>query len=291
VLREQATGEAEAARARAERLAAEAADLRDLIERLEQDKLQRALIEKAERLARERAEQEARQKAERLAREAAEREAELAAQQAREAAEHQQAREAAEHQQAAQSARETELKQQLEQARREAEVAETAAREAEQVARLDSQPTLAAIEKPDNVRAFPISPTVASLVMPARGDLTARYGEAAAGAGPASKGITIATRSSAQVVAPFDGQVAYAGHFRGYGQILIIEHGGRYHTLLAGLERIDAVVGQWVLAGEPVGVMGGMAGLQAELYFELRRSGQPINRLPWLATTSDKVQG
>jgi septal ring factor EnvC (AmiA/AmiB activator) len=281
-LREQAAGEAAAARARAERLAAEAEDLRDLIERLERERTQRAIIEKAQRLARERAEHEARATADRLAREAAEWEAELVAQAAREAAERDQAE---------QAARQSELGQALERTRREAEDAEAAAREAEQVARLDSQPTISALEKPANVRSFPISPTVASLIMPARGSLVARYGEAGGGAGPASKGITIAARSSAQVVAPFDGQVAYAGHFRGYGQILIIEHGGRYHTLLAGLERIDAVVGQWVLAGEPVGIMGGMAGLRAELYFELRRSGQPINPLPWLATTSDKVQG
>jgi len=72
---------------------------------------------------------------------------------------------------------------------------------------------------------------------------------------------------------------------------LIIEHGGRYHTLLAGLDRIDAVVGQWLLAGEPVGTLGSAQNENPELYFELRRAGQPINPLPWLATTGDKVRG
>ena len=101
------------------------------------------------------------------------------------------------------------------------------------------------------------------------------------------------TRPAARVVAPYDGQVVYAGQFRGYGQILIIEHGGRYHTLLAGLARIEAVVGQWFLAGEPVGVMGSPEDRNPELYLELRRIGQPINPLPWLATTNEdnKVQG
>jgi septal ring factor EnvC (AmiA/AmiB activator) len=93
------------------------------------------------------------------------------------------------------------------------------------------------------------------------------------------------------VVAPYDGRVRYAGTFRRYGQILIIEHGERYHTILAGLDRIDAVAGQWVLAGEPVGVMSRGESSGPVLYLELRRSGQPINPLPWLATTSDKVQG
>jgi septal ring factor EnvC (AmiA/AmiB activator) len=70
-----------------------------------------------------------------------------------------------------------------------------------------------------------------------------------------------------------------------------MEHGGRYHTLLAGLERIQAVVGQWFLAGEPIGIMGNPQGRSPELYLELRRTGQPINPLPWLATTENKVQG
>nr|WP_242480579.1 peptidoglycan DD-metalloendopeptidase family protein [Rhodovibrio sodomensis] len=127
-----------------------------------------------------------------------------------------------------------------------------------------------------------------------------------AGGRVSAKGIEIVTRPGAQVVAPYDGKVVYAGPFRGYGRILIIEHGGRYHSLLAGLERIDAVVGQWVLAGEPVGVMAGgataggtgaggqinpPAGRTPKLYVELRRTGQPINPLPWLARTGDKVRG
>jgi septal ring factor EnvC (AmiA/AmiB activator) len=93
------------------------------------------------------------------------------------------------------------------------------------------------------------------------------------------------------VVAPYDGQIVYAGAFRGYGEILIIEHGGRYHTLLAGLERVDAVAGQWILAGEPIGIMGSPQERSPELYLELRHAGQPVNPLPWLATTDNKVQG
>ena len=145
-----------------------------------------------------------------------------------------------------------------------------------------------ALARPDNIRAFPDSR--ASLRMPAVGRIIGRYGQVR-GDADTSKGIVIAARPLAQVVAPYDGQVVYAGPFRSYGLILIIEHGGRYHTLLAGLDRIDAVVGQWVLAGEPVGVLGPSQNGMAELYLELRRAGQPINPLPWLATTGDKVQG
>jgi septal ring factor EnvC (AmiA/AmiB activator) len=107
--------------------------------------------------------------------------------------------------------------------------------------------------------------------------------------GISSKGITIETRSGAQVVAPFDGRIEFAGPFRGYGQILIIEHADGYHSLLAGLGRIDGTVGQSLVAGEPVGAMGSSD--RPSLYLELRRHGQPINPLPWLATRDEKVSG
>ena len=145
-----------------------------------------------------------------------------------------------------------------------------------------------ALAQPPNIRPFPASGQ--SLVLPARGKMKPHFGETQ-GDGSAARGIVIAARGGAQVVAPFDGKVVYAGVFRSYGQILIIEHGGRYHTLLAGMERVDAVVGQWLLAGEPVGVLGSPRGSGPELYLELRHAGQPINPLPWLATTGDKVRG
>ena len=137
-------------------------------------------------------------------------------------------------------------------------------------------------------RSFPS--TGQSLIVPARGKVKTRFGQTQSD-GRAARGIVIAARKGAQVVAPYDGKVVYAGEFRSYGQILIIEHGGRYHTLLAGLGRVDAVVGQWLLAGEPVGILGGASGSAPELYLELRRAGEPINPLPWLATTGDKVRG
>ncbi len=150
---------------------------------------------------------------------------------------------------------------------------------------------IARLTQPDEIRSFPDEH--GSLRLPVTGTLVTRYGEPLERAGVVedSRGIVMRARGEAQVVATFDGEVAYAGPFRGYGQILIIEHGGRYHTLLAGLDRIDAVVGQWVLAGEPVGVMADSGSDDPELYIELRRTGRPINPLPWLAETGDKVQG
>lgn len=119
-----------------------------------------------------------------------------------------------------------------------------------------------------------------AMPMPARGTILTRYGEPDA-SGTTSRGLVVSTRPTAQVIAPSDGVVAFAGAFRGYGQLLIIEHGGGYHTLLSGMSRIDAVVGQRLLAGEPVGIMAPQG--SPTLYVEIRRDGQPVNPLPWLS--------
>ena len=73
---------------------------------------------------------------------------------------------------------------------------------------------------------------------------------------------------------------------------MIIEYHAKYHLLLAGLARIDTQVGERVLAGEPVGVMqSSMEDQGISLYMELRRNGQPINPLPWLAAGRTRVNG
>jgi len=108
--------------------------------------------------------------------------------------------------------------------------------------------------------------------------------------GSTGKGIEIETRPDAAVVAPFDGQILFRGPFRSYGEILIIQHDGGYHSLLAGLARSDAAVGQWVLAGEPVGVMGQSKDGNPKLYMELRRDGRPIDPAPWLGKSDSKVE-
>ncbi len=128
-----------------------------------------------------------------------------------------------------------------------------------------------------------------SLALPARGRLVGLFGQGEGGR--LNKGLTIETRDGAQVVTPYDGEVVYAGQFLGYGRLLIIDHGEGYHTLLAGFSRIDSIQGQWLLAGEPVGVMGvGLTGYKV-LYVELRHDGVAINPLPWLAASEKKADG
>ncbi|HXZ00107.1 MAG TPA: peptidoglycan DD-metalloendopeptidase family protein [Stellaceae bacterium] len=141
--------------------------------------------------------------------------------------------------------------------------------------------------KPPALRSF--AKARGTLLIPASGRLTRRFGENDE-LGVASKGLTFETRDGAQVIAPYDGRVLFAGPFKGYGQILIIEHGDGYHSLLAGLDRVEGAAGQWVVAGEPVGTMP--SGEQKpHLYLELRHDGQPINPLPWLSTRDEKVSG
>ncbi len=135
----------------------------------------------------------------------------------------------------------------------------------------------------------PISAARGSLPMPARGRLIGLFGDGESGV--KSKGITIETRDDAQVITPYDGEVVYAGNYRGYGRLLIIDHGEGYHTLLAGFSRIDSILGQWLLAGEPVGVMGrGFIGYKS-LYVEFRHDGVAINPLPWLTAVKQKADG
>ena len=129
-----------------------------------------------------------------------------------------------------------------------------------------------------------------TFVTPARGDVVQRYGENTPN-GLAAKGIAIETRGGAQVVSPYAGEVVFSGPFRKYGQILIISHGGGYHTLLAGLGQMYARLGQKVVAGEPVGVMAADRGARPRLYVELRQKGRPINPLPWLAAGSGTNRG
>ena len=120
------------------------------------------------------------------------------------------------------------------------------------------------------------------IALPVRGRIVRRFGQRTA-SGAGSKGIVIQARRGAQVVATFDGQIVFAGPFRDYGQILIIAHGGGYHTLIAGLSRIDVSVNQWLVANEPVGAMSLTHSDNTKLYLEMRRNGQPINPLPLVA--------
>ena len=146
--------------------------------------------------------------------------------------------------------------------------------------------------------AIPFATARTKLPLPAQGRRVLAFGERTQ-FGANSKGIVIETRNGGQVTSPCDGWVAYAGEFRSYGQLLIINAGDGYHVLLAGMSQIDAQPGQFILAGEPVGTMsGGTRVAQSAtqmnspvLYIEFRKDGRPIDPDPWWVAGQQKVQG
>lgn len=108
------------------------------------------------------------------------------------------------------------------------------------------------------------------------------------GQGPASQGAVLRTRSGAQVSAPATGEVAYAGLFRSYGKVLILNVEGGYVVVLTGLETINARVGETVRVGQPVGEMPSSDTSAPELYVEVRREGRPIDPGRWLTAAADR---
>ena len=181
-----------------------------------------------------------------------------------------------------------------------AKAARNAARLAEEP-KPGERPDLAAFKDPGRLEpAVAFASLRGHLQMPSNGVKTRDFG-AADGLGGTEKGISVTTRPGAQVTAPCDGWVVYAGPFRSYGQLLILNAGGGYHVLLAGMDRISAELGQFVLTGEPVGVMGSSAQMaatvpiassQSVLYIEFRKDGTPVDPGPWWATSeSEKVRG
>ena len=177
------------------------------------------------------------------------------------------------------------------------------ARDAAEAARLEAQRRLEeGRERAENqalstariAPAYAFSDLAGKLAKPAAGRTITAFGDND-GLGGRAQGDTIEVKPGAYVTAPSDGWVLYAGPFRSYGQLLILNVGDDYHVVLAGMERIDVDQGQFVLAGEPVGVMGkvhlaSVSAAAAEienptLYIEFRRNGKPVDPDPWWETT------
>lgn len=139
------------------------------------------------------------------------------------------------------------------------------------------------------------------LPLPVAGETMLAFG-ANDGLGGQTKGMTIAARSGMRVISPSDGWIVYAGPFRSYGNILILNAGNDYHIVLAGMDRIDVVSNQFVLAGEPIAVMGARqfaslgdldhTSVQPLLYVEFRKDGNSIDPSPWWDRRyQDEVRG
>ena len=176
-----------------------------------------------------------------------------------------------------------------------------AVRDAREAARTDSRPALSAYRDPGRLTpAITFASLRGQVPIPVNGVKLKQFG-APDGNGGLEKGLSIATRAGAQVTEPADGWVVYAGAFRSYGQLLILNVGGGYHVLLAGMDRISVDLGQFVLTGEPVAVMGNSSHIaailatgssQPVLYIEFRKDGVPVDPGPWWASgEGEKVRG
>jgi murein hydrolase activator len=135
------------------------------------------------------------------------------------------------------------------------------------------------------------SASMGRLDYPVRGQILKRYGDDD-GLGSTLHGVAVATQKSAQITAPVDGKVEFAGPFRSYGQLLILNPGEGYLVLLAGMTEISAEIGQTIRAGEPLGNMGNgpssvtLLGDQIQearpvLYVEFRKNGEAVDSAQW----------
>ncbi len=165
------------------------------------------------------------------------------------------------------------------QAEKQRRLAEQRRRAAELAARQAATPKVAYTEPgyPVGVPSGSFQKARGSLSYPVRGQIVETFGATTA-SGAHAKGVTLLAAPGAHVIAPFDGTVLFSGPFKAYGQLLIIDNGDDYLTLLAGMEQMNAVVGQEVLAGEPIGIMKSSP---SKLYIEIRKDGQAIDPQPW----------
>jgi murein hydrolase activator len=171
------------------------------------------------------------------------------------------------------------------------------ARDLELLRRQDAERrTLASLPNPGRLQpAIAFERTRGLLPLPVEGERVRGFGDAD-GAGGTIRGVMLATRPKTMVTSPADGWVVFAGPFRAYGQLVIVNVGGGFHVLLAGMERTTVGVGQFVLAGEPVAEMGERAFATSTtldlgsdrpvLYVEFRKDGSSIDPTPWWAVRS-----
>jgi murein hydrolase activator len=211
--------------------------------------------------------------------------------------------------------RQTEAEQQLETAHlHAADLARQAADLKDLIAKLEhalpppsdhaARSSLSALKDPGRLEpAVAFASAKGLLPIPVNGVKSREFGSAD-GNGGTEKGITIVTRPGAQVTSPCDGWVVYAAPYRSYGKLLILNGGGGYLVVLAGMEQISVDIGQFVLTGEPVASMGNGPQIasstatnpastsQPVLYIEFRKDGTPVDPNPWWAAPgSDKVRG
>lgn len=121
------------------------------------------------------------------------------------------------------------------------------------------------------------------LALPVAGEIISRFGQSREGGGPAWKGVFIRARQGNEVRSVGSGNVAFADWLRGFGNLLIIDHGDGYLSLYSNNESLYKQPGDQVRAGDVVASVGSTGGQdEPGLYFELRHQGRPFDPLSWI---------
>ena len=160
----------------------------------------------------------------------------------------------------------------------------------DQLARLVRKPATSGKPRPRNealpsgtADGSPFAALRGRLALPVRGELGGRFGSPRADGGVTWKGVFIAAKAGEDVRAVAGGRVVYADWLRGFGNLLIVDHGDSYMTLYANAEALLKQVGDTIRGGEPVATVGNSGGnAESGLYFEMRHEGRPFDPLQWV---------
>lgn len=142
--------------------------------------------------------------------------------------------------------------------------------------------------------AYEFSQLQKKLALPVAGSVLRQFGEED-GTGHPLQGMVLTSSADALVTAPADGWIVFSGKFRSYGEMIILNPGNGYHIVIAGMDRTNVSQGQFVVAGEPLAVMGAKRVASATalametdkptLYIEFRKDGKPVDSRPWWTST------
>jgi len=139
------------------------------------------------------------------------------------------------------------------------------------------------LPEPVPAGAGPFQELKGRLRLPVIGELANRYGSPRADSGLSWKGLFIAAKQGQEVRAIAGGRVVFADWLRGFGNLMILDHGGGYLSLYGNNESLYRQVGDLVKMGDPVAAVGATGGNpETGLYFELRFQGKPLDPLTWV---------
>ena len=145
----------------------------------------------------------------------------------------------------------------------------------------EMEEAVSGLQAPDDVK--PLASRRAKLPWPVRGSVIRRFGETVEGSDMNTNGIRIRTEQQAPVKAVHYGRVVFANWLRGFGLMIIIDHGDGFLSLYGNNGTLNRSAGEWVRAGETIALAGSSGGRSKPgLYFEIRRDGQPENPRAWL---------